>query len=309
MTLEQLRIFVKVVDAGSFSQAAELLGLQRSNVSRSVAALEAELKATLLERTTRRQSISEAGRAVYERAVGVLAAIDDTLRVTQNLQATPRGLLRLTCSVEFGMTAVGRWVELFLERYPHCTVEAEFASRSLDLVHEGFDLAIWAGPLQESRLAARQLGHFQFGLYASPRYAAEHGLPGSVQALESHPFVLLTGKSAGVGMTLQNVDTGERIKWQPVARLKVNTGLSVCSAVVKGLGIGMLPDFVATPLVSEGKLMPVMAQWRPPSLSIYAVFPSNRYLTPKVRAFIDLAVAEFVQRGADVIGDGAQAAT
>mgnify|MGYP001152984186 CR=1 FL=1 len=155
MTLDQLRVLVKVVDAGSFTAAADVLGVQRSHVSRVIAQLEAELGVTLLERTTRRQSVSEAGRAVYERAVGVLAAIEDTVRVTQDLRAQPQGHLRITCGVAFGIAAVGGWVETFLARHPQCTAEIEYASRELDLVHEGFDLAIRAGPLPDSRLAAK----------------------------------------------------------------------------------------------------------------------------------------------------------
>jgi DNA-binding transcriptional LysR family regulator len=196
MTLEQLRVLVKVVDAGSFTAAADVLGVQRSHISRVIAQLEAELGVTLLERTTRRQSVSEAGRAVYERAVGVLAAIEDTVRVTQDLQAQPQGHLRITCGVAFGIAAVGGWVETFLARHPQCTAEIEYASRELDLVHEGFDLAIRAGPLPDSGLAARRLGRFDYGLYASPAYAQRFGLPATPAALHEHRLVVFTGDDA-----------------------------------------------------------------------------------------------------------------
>jgi len=294
MTLEQLRVLVKVVDAGSFTAAADVLGVQRSHVSRVIAQLEAELGVTLLERTTRRQSVSEAGRAVYERAVGVLAAIEDTVRVTQDLQAQPQGHLRITCGVAFGIAAVGDWVETFLARHPQCTAEIEYASRELDLVHEGFDLAIRAGPLPDSRLAARRLGRFDYGLYASPAYAQSFGLPRSPEALNRHRLVVFTGDGArGGAWTLRHPQQREPVHVAGSARLRVNAGAGVRSALLAGLGIGQLPQAVAAELVVEGRLQPVLAPWQPPAVEVFAVYPSNRYLTPKVRAFVDLAIARF----------------
>jgi len=293
MTLEQLRVLVKVVEAGSFTRAADVLGMQRTNVSRAIALLESELGVTLVERTTRRQSVSEAGRAVYERAVGVLAAIEDTLRVTQRLQEEPQGHLRVTCGVEFGMAAVGAWVETFLERHPGCTAEAEYATREIDLVHEGFDLAVRAGPLPESRLVARRLGQFDYGLYASPSYRQRSGLPRSPEALADHDLVVFTGEGARPGWVLRHPERREPVKAQGMARLRVNAGAGVRSAVLRGLGIGQLPRVIADDLVEQGMLLPVMAPWHPDPVSVFAVYPSNRYLTPKVRAFVELARENF----------------
>jgi LysR family transcriptional regulator, regulator for bpeEF and oprC len=294
MTLEQLRVLVKVVDAGSFTAAADVLGTQRSHVSRVIAQLEAELGVTLLERTTRRQSVSEAGRAVYERAVGVLAAIEDTVRVTQDLQAQPQGHLRITCGVAFGIAAVGEWVETFLARHPPCTAEIEYAGRELDLVHEGFDLAIRAGPLPDSRLAARRLGRFDYGLYASPAYVRRFGLPATPSALQEHGLVVFTGDgSQHKAWTLRHPEQREPVSIAAPARLRINAGAGVRSALLAGLGIGQLPQAVAAECVSDGRLVPVLAPWQPPAVDVFAVYPSNRYLTPKVRAFIDLAVELF----------------
>ncbi len=295
MTLEQLRVLVKVVDAGSFTAAADVLGVQRSHVSRVIAQLEAELGVTLLERTTRRQSVSEAGRAVYERAVGVLAAIEDTVRVTQDLQAQPQGHLRITCGVAFGIAAVGSWVETFLARHPQCTAEIEYASRELDLVHEGFDLAIRAGPLPDSRLAARRLGRFDYGLYASPEYARRFGLPATPQALDGHRLIVFTGDGARIpAWTLHHPkQPREPVRVTGPAQLRVNAGAGVRSALVAGLGIGQLPQAVAGEMVADGRLVPVLMPWQPPAIEVFAVYPSNRYLTPKVRAFVDLALEMF----------------
>ncbi len=294
MTLEQLRVLVKVVDAGSFTAAADVLGMQRSHVSRVIAQLESALGVTLLERTTRRQSVSEAGRAVYERAVGVLAAIDDTVRVTQDLQAQPQGHLRITCGVAFGIDAVGGWVEGLLARHPQCTAEIEYASRELDLVHEGFDVAIRAGPLPDSRLAARRLGRFDYGLYASPAYAQRCGLPATPPDLAQHRLVVFTGDGARAGgWTLHHPQRREPVRITGPVALRVNAGAGVRSALLAGLGIGQLPQAVAADLVADRRLLPVLAPWQPPAVEVFAVYPSNRYLTPKVRAFVDLATQQF----------------
>jgi DNA-binding transcriptional LysR family regulator len=293
MTLEQLRVLVKVVEAGSFTRAADVLGIQRSNVSRVVAQLEAELGVTLLERTTRRQSVSEAGRAVYERAVGVLEAIEDTVRVTQRVRAEPQGHLRLTCGVEFGMATVGSWIEAYLDRYPRVTAEAEFATRELDLVHEGFDLAIRAGPLPESRLAARHLGQFDYGLYAAVDYARRCGLPANPAELSKHQRIDFTGDGARPGWTLHHPAQADAVRVGGFPRFAANAGAAVRGAILAGLGIGQLPDVIAEDLVTRGLLVPVMSPWHPPAVTVFAVYPSNRYLTPKVRAFVDLALTLF----------------
>ena len=293
MTLEQLIVFVKVIDAGGFTRAAELLNMQRSNVSRVIAQLESELRVVLLERTTRTQSITEAGRAVYERAVGILAAVDDTVRVTQRILEQPRGRLRISCGVEYGMVAMGTLIEQYLARYPNVTVDAEYTSREFDLVHEGFDLAIRAGPLAASSLVARALGALDYGLFASPAYLADRGTPRTPDDLADHGLVIFTGGNARAGLILSHAERREPLKVTAPPRLRVNVGTGVLSALLNGLGIGQLPTVVAADLVAQGRLAPVMTEWRPPSVSVHAVYPSNRYLTPKVRAFIDLAIEQF----------------
>jgi DNA-binding transcriptional LysR family regulator len=293
MTLEQLTVFVKVIDAGGFTRAAELLDMQRSNVSRVIAQLEAELRVVLLERTTRTQSITEAGQAVYERAVGILAAVEDTVRVTQHIQDEPRGRLRISCGVEFGMVAMGTLIEQYLAHYPNVTVDAEYTSREFDLVHEGFDLAIRAGPLADSSLVTRALGKLDYGLFASRYYLNGRGKPETPEDLGGHSLVVFTGGNARSGLTLTHDDRREPLKVTAAPRLRVNVGTGVLSALLHGLGIGQLPTVVAAGLVAQGKLVPVLPTWRPPSVPVHAVYPSNRYLTPKVRAFVDLAIERF----------------
>jgi LysR family transcriptional regulator, regulator for bpeEF and oprC len=293
MTLDQLRIYVKVIEIGSFTAAAERLDTPRSHVSRVIAQLEAELGVMLVERTTRSRSITEAGREVYERAVGILGAVDDTLRATQRLQDEPQGLLRLTCSVEFGQVLLGSWIEDYLARFPKVAVEAEYTSRDLDLVHEGFDLAIRSGPLPDSRLVARPLGSFDYGLLASPGYLQAHGRPREPAELEAHSLVFFTGGAVKAGWTLHHPAREAPAAVKATARLRVNAGTGVRSALLQGLGIGQLPWAMAAEAVAQGRLEQVLAPWAPPPVAVNAVYPSSRYLTPKVRAFIELALERF----------------
>lgn len=295
MTLEQLRILVKVVQSGSFTKAADLLGTRKSYVSRVVAQLEAELGAKLLERTTRTLSVTELGREVFERAVGILGAADDTLRLVQSSQGEPRGLLRLTCGVEFGMLAVGGWIEAYLTSFPMATADVEYTSRVLDLVHEGFDLAIRVGPVQESRLVARLLGRLEYGLFACPRYIERHGMPQEIADLGKHSLVMFSAGSHRKGWQLLPAGAGEReaVRIDGPARLRVNNSFAVREALLRSLGIGLLPMAIAAEAVQARRLQPVLPPWRPAPVPVHAVYPSQRYLSPKVRAFVDLALERF----------------
>jgi LysR family transcriptional regulator, regulator for bpeEF and oprC len=299
MTLEQLRILVKVVQAGSFTQAAVLLDTQKSYVSRVIAQLEAELGTQLIERTTRRLSVTEMGREVVERAVGILGAVEDTALLVQNAQGEPRGQLRLTCGVEFGMLAVGRWVEAYLAAHPLATADVEYTSRVLDIVHEGFDLAVRVGPVQESRLVARPMGQLDYTLFACPRYLARAGVPQTPQQLREMSLVMFSGGShRGWQLVPAGGAPRDAVKVEGPARLRTNNAFAVRDALLRSLGIGQLPLLVAAESVVAGRLVPVLPDWRPPSVPVHAVYPSNRYLSAKVRAFVDLALQRFPEENA-----------
>lgn len=293
MNLDHLQLFAKVVQSGSFTAAADALDTQKSYVSRVIAQLESELGVKLLERTTRSIALTEVGREVYERAVGILGAVDDTRRVAQHAQGEPRGQLRLTCGVEFGLLAVGDWIDEYLARFADVSVEAEYTSRVLDLVHEGFDLAIRIGEVQESRLVARRLGQLEYGLFATPQYLQRNGLPAEPAELREHALIMFSpgGRRAAWELSLgpdRAARETQRINGQ--ARLRVNNSFAVRDAVLRGLGIGQLPLLVAAqPGVGE-RLLRVLPDWMGEPVPVHAVYPSNRYLSPKVRAFIDLAL-------------------
>jgi len=154
----------------------------------------------LLERTTRALSLTEIGREFFERAVGILASVEDAQRTVQKAQGEPRGVLRLTCGVEFGMIAVSQWIAAYLERYPQVRVDADFTGRIVDIVHEGFDLAIRVGPLADSALTARKLGELHYGLFAAPAYVARRAAPNLPSDLATHDVLAFAGGSPSSDM-------------------------------------------------------------------------------------------------------------
>lgn len=289
MNLSALQTFVRVVQTGSFTRAAEALDTQKAHVSRVVTQLEQELGVRLLERTTRALSLTEIGREFFERSVGILASVDDARRAVQKAQGEPRGTLRLTCGVEFGMIAVSGWISRYLERYPRVQVETEFTGRVVDIVHEGFDLAIRVGSLAESSLAARKLGELHYGLYAAPAYLARHRPLLGPDDLPAHTLLAFSGGGQAAVWQLSDGTKIRRVAVQP--RLKVNNVFAVRDAAMAGLGIAQLPLIVASPALQSSHLKAVLPGWAPSPVPVHAVFASARYLTPKVRRFIDLAAA------------------
>lgn len=288
MNFSALQTFVKVVQTGSFTRAAEALNTQKAHVSRVVTQLEHELGVRLLVRSTRALSLTEIGREFFERSVGILASVDDAQRAVQKAQGEPRGTLRLTCGVEFGSIAVSGWITHYLKRYPQVQVDADFTGRLVDIVHEGFDLAIRLGPLADSSLAARKLGELDYGLFAAPTYLARRSPPMQPEDLPSHDLLAFSGAGQGNAWQLANGTATQRVGLEP--RLKANNVFALRDATIAGLGIAQLPCVVAAPALQAGHLHTVLPGWAPAPVPVHAVFASARYLTPKVRGFIDLAV-------------------
>jgi LysR family transcriptional regulator, regulator for bpeEF and oprC len=289
--LAAIQAFVKVVQAGSFTGAADTLHTHKAHLSRVVSQLERELGARLLERTTRSLALTEVGREFHERAQAILAAVDDARLAVLQSQGAPRGTLRLTCGVEFGMLAVGGWINRYLALYPQVKVEAEITGRLVDLVHEGFDLAIRVGQLPDSTLAARRLGSLTYALYAAPAYLQRRGRPQVPQELDDHDTLVFATHAARSSWLLSQ--GAEQHRLTPRPRLRASNSFTVRDAAAAGLGIAALPRLVGEPLVAEGRLQVVLPGWSPPEAPVHAVFASARFLAPKVRAFVDLAVQTF----------------
>ncbi|MGZ3236900.1 MAG: LysR family transcriptional regulator [Burkholderiaceae bacterium] len=294
MDIQQLNCFVKVVQLGSFTKAAVLLNKDKAFISRSISDLERELKVRLLERSTRSLRLTEIGQAVNQRALGILAAIDETRHLVQFNQSVPQGILRLSCGIEFGMLGVSSWIAAYLARYPEMQVDADLTGRVVDLIEEGFDLAIRIGPLADSQLVARKLGELQRGLYASPSYLKQHPAPKNVSELSRHSLLMSV---TGTNRSEWNFVDADSVTGP--AKLRVNNNYVVRDAALQGLGIGRMPCIMAQPQVEQGLLLPVLQEVAIPSVDVSAVYPNSRFLAPKVRAFVDLAAVEFSKLSID----------
>jgi LysR family transcriptional regulator, regulator for bpeEF and oprC len=294
MEISSLQAFVKVVQCGSFTRAADVLGTQKAHLSRVLTQLEKEMGARSLTRSTRALSLTEVGREFYERSVAILAQVDEAQKVVQQAQGQPSGTLRISCGVEFGMLAVSTWIGEYMQRYPDVRVEADYSARKVDLVHEGVDLAIRIGPLTDSSLNARKLGEITYGLFAAPQFLQTRSWPTYPSELANEQLLAFSSGLAADAWTLQKEGETVRLPLKK-PRLLVNNVFALRDLALTGLGIARLPWLVARREAEQGRLQVLLTDWHIPSTPVHAVFASARYLTPKVRSFIDLAVTHMGQ--------------
>jgi DNA-binding transcriptional LysR family regulator len=291
MDLDGIAIFVKVVQAGSFSGAARLLGVPNTTVSAKVARLEKRLGVTLIQRTTRKLHITPAGRAYYERCVRGLEEIESAEAEVSLAAGEPRGLLRVTAPGDVAHGMLPPIVSLFLARYPRARVEVVVANRVIDLVAEGIHLAIRAAALRDSTLVARRFMPFSGGLWASRAYLQRMDAPKTPADLEKHDCLVFPRFSA---RPLRLADGRGRAEVKPAGRLAVDDPGTMRNFIAQGDGIGMLPDYLArgTPLVR------VLPKWTWTTGALSFVYPSQRFVPANVRAFIDTALAIVLADGA-----------
>lgn len=284
MDLDGIAVFVKVVQAGSFSAAARLLGIPNTTVSAKVARLEKRLGVTLIQRTTRRLNITPAGRAYFERCVRGLEEIETAEAEVSLSAAEPRGLLRITAPGDVAMGMLPPIVSRFLKRYPRTRVEIVVANRVIDLVAEGVHLAIRAAGLPDSTLAARRFMPFCGALWASRAYLDRRGAPKIPQELEQHTCLVFPRFSA---RPLRLTDGRSRVDVGLKGRLAVDDPQTLRNFVLQGDGIGTLPDF----LTRDTPLARVLPKWTWTSGALSFVYPGQRFVPANVRAFIDTALA------------------
>lgn len=283
MDLNEIVVFSKVVEVGSFVGAARELEMPKSTVSRKVSDLEERLGARLLQRTTRKLSLTDVGRTFYQHAARVVAEVEEAERAVSRLQEVPRGSLRVTAPLNFGY--VGPVIASFLERYPEVQLEMVCADRNVDLIAEAFDVAIRVGALADSALIARSVGGLRSVLVASPAYAKREGVPKSPVDL---PKFACLSFGAGIHRSSWTLLRGdESVTVAIEARFQVNDFDFLDHAVRMGCGIALLPLFRCEALLRDGTLRRVLPRWASPELPIHAVYPSSRHLSPKVRAFLD----------------------
>jgi DNA-binding transcriptional LysR family regulator len=285
--------FVKVVETGSFARAAERLDVSVSSVSRHVSDLEAHLDARLLNRTTRRLSLTESGRVFHERCVQLLADLEEAEESAGAGTVAPRGTLRLTSSITFGARQLAPAIAAFMSRYPAMRFDVELSDRAVDIVEEGFDIAVRIGVIGSQNLVGRRIGTTHLVCCAAPNYLERHGEPATPEDLVSH--ACLTYEYA----SLRNVwafrdRNGQEHNVRIAGSLHANNGRFLEAMAVAGTGIVYEPDFIVGPDVRSGKLTPILREFSPPPASIYVVYPSRRHLSAKVRAFTDFLAAHLV---------------
>lgn len=285
------RAFVQVVESGSFVGAAAKLNLSTTAVSRLVADLEKHLQTRLLHRTTRRLHLTERGRAYFERCAQILAELEEAEREAAQEATEPSGTIRLTTSVNFGTHQVTPAIAAFLARHARVRFDVSLSDRVVDMIEEGFDLAIRIGGSSGQNLVVRKLGETRLVPCASPGYVARHGAPAAPEDLARHNC--LTYEYA-MRDTWTFRDAAGRDRTVRVAgSLNSNHGDLNAAAAVQGLGIALEPDFIVGRELSSGALVPVLASFEAPVLPVYAVYPSRRFLPVKVRAFVDFLVERF----------------
>ena len=295
MNLEpnDLVVFARVVDEGSFSRAAERLSLPKSTVSRRVAALEAQLGERLLLRTTRKLTVTDFGHAVLEHAHHVVEDVTAAASLAHNRQLEPSGRLRVTMPGDMANLILAPLLAEFGLKYPAVTLEVDLSARFVDLIGENFDVAIRMGDLRDdASLAARHLAAFTASLFAAPAYIARRGTPSEPEALMEHDALNLRSRAGdAIPWILKRGD--QRWEGIPPGRATANSPELLMRIALKGVGIAVVNDHFALPYLQRGELVPVPPDWHLPPVSAWAVFPGRRLMPARTRVFLDALVEKF----------------
>jgi DNA-binding transcriptional LysR family regulator len=285
-----MHIFTHVAEASGFTAASARLGLSRAAVSKHIAQLEAHLGGQLLQRTTRRVSLTEIGQAYYQRCKQILEDIDDAECLVTGLNSEPRGTLRLNVPMTFGIKQIAPLMNRLITQFPRLSIDLSLNDRLVDVVDEGYDLVIRIAALKESNLIARRLAPSRHILCAAPGYLDQHGRPENADDLTRHPCLRYTYTSNSNEWRLLKDRVEHRVRIK--GPLLVNNGDALCTAAEHGAGITLLPTFIAGDSIRNGKLEVVLPDYDCPELGIFAVYSSRRHQSAKVRALIDFLASE-----------------
>jgi DNA-binding transcriptional LysR family regulator len=290
--LADIAVFVRVVERGSFTLAADDLEISRAAASKYVSRLEQRLGARLLQRTTRRLSLTEAGAALFEASRGALERIEEAQGAIARFQAEPRGRLRVSAPMSFGILHLGPVLAGFTREHPHVSLDLSFDDRYVNLVEEGFDVAIRIGRLADSSLVARKLAATRLVVCASPSYLAEHGEPEVPEDLAAHNCLLYSYLATANVWRFVAPD-GREIPVAVGGNLRANNGIVEAEAAVAAMGILMTPTFYVGPLIRAGRLKRILTAYRMPEIGIHAVYPQREHVPPKVRVFVEFLAKRF----------------
>lgn len=288
--LNAIRMFVQVVESGSFRQAAQALGMPKSTVNRKVTELEQGLGVQLLLRNTRHISLTGVGRSYLRYARTALAALMEAERVIAEEQSSPKGLLRITASVNAGLTFLPGLLNEFLHRYPDIRLSVELTDQKVDLIQHNLDAAVRIGTLPDSSLVAIRLGQSTLRLFASPEYLKVRGEPLTPEDLLAHDCLVYGGQTV-LDWTFRGA-RGELYTVQVPQRLLINNFFVLRGAALAGLGIVRMPSYMGDEAVQNGQLRRLLDDYAPPALPIHLLYPSTRLRAPKGRAFIEFMKAQ-----------------
>ncbi|MER8673677.1 LysR family transcriptional regulator [Mesorhizobium sp. M0037] len=294
-TLTRMRAFIDVVDAEGFSAAARKIGRSKALLSKYVRELEDELGALLLNRTTRQFSLTEAGHTYYSRASEIVREVDSLADAVRESSGDVRGRIKLSAARTFADAPIGQSLIDFAKQHPDIVLDIHLDDRFVDLVEEGFDLAVRISRLENSSLIARRLGPFSIKLCASPELIAKHGKPTRPQDLANLPCIVDTNGRSLANWRFRG-DGEESVSVNVSGPIEVNSPMAARAAAVSGLGFTILPDFIAAPDLASGLLVSLLDDRIQSGSGIFAVYPHRRYLPAKVRVFVDFLVQWFKNR-------------
>lgn len=289
---ELMQTFVRVVEAGSLSAAADRMAIAKSVASRRLRELEEYFGVRLLNRTTRRLSLTESGRHYYERSIRILTDLEEAEQAISSEQTELRGRLRLAAPFSFGLLHLMPVLDDFMREHAGLILDLDLNDRNINLVEEGFDLAIRIGRLVDSTLVARRLAPIRMVACASPDYLDRHGEPRTPEELIDHQGMVYSNIPESQHWLFTDNDGNSRPVKVP-ERMRANNGDALLQAAITGLGVTVMPTFLAQPALEQGQLQPILSDYALPVEAAYAVFPSQRYLPRRIRLFVDALVEKF----------------
>lgn len=294
--IQAMRIFVRVVEAGTFTRAADSLDLPKGTVTKQIQALEARLRVKLLNRTTRRVTVTPDGAAYFERAARLLNDFDELEGSMANAQASPKGRLRIDVGTSVASHVIIPALWSFCDQYPDIQVDLGASDRIVDLIGDNVDCVIRGGALADQSLVARRIGNMPWVTVASPAYLKRYGTPTHPAELEKKHLVIGFFSGSTRRMYPHEFVRGEeRVEITGPYRVSVNDGNAHMAAALAGFGVTQSLSFTAAPRLANGELVEVLSDWAPPPLPVHVVYPPNRHLSPKVRAFVDWAADLFAK--------------
>lgn len=289
--LEDMAMFVRIVEAGSITKAAEQLNIAKSAVSRRLKELETRLGSQLISRTTRQSNLTQAGEQYYQKVSNILNEVDALNEASSGAPTRIEGTLKMTAPLSFGLLHLKDVIDEYANQHPNLNFELDFSDRHTDLVEEGFELAIRIGEMQDSSYQAKRLSLIRHTLCASPEYLDKMGIPKTVEDLVEHEFLQY---SLSKSNTMELTDKqGKKHQVDVNSKIKINNGDFLRDMAVKGHGITFLPTFITYQTVASGELVPILQQYQLPTLNAYAVYPKNRFLSQRCRYFIDFIAERF----------------